>query len=117
MEIENGDILPFCSEYMEAEKIRPPLFGMMDVRFVCEPGTSAGRSSRNSKQVAKKHSNNINISLTEAVVDSVVGRLNQFLNIAFYGNSYALACDRWFWVGPRRRKCRQINPRYDSPTW
>ena len=31
MEIENGDIIPFYSEYMETDKIRPPGSGMLDV--------------------------------------------------------------------------------------
>ena len=47
MEIENGDIIPFYSEYMEPDKVTSPGFGMMDVCFVYEPETAGDRSSRN----------------------------------------------------------------------
>ena len=61
MKIENGNIIPFYSEYMETDKITSPAFGVMDVCFVYEPETSGDRSSRDLKQVAKKPSNNIHV--------------------------------------------------------
>ena len=96
MEIENGDIIPFYSEYMETDKVISPGFGMVDVFFVYGPGNAGDRPNRNSKQVAKKHPNNIyayiNRSLTAAADDRVVVRLMRFLNSSFYDNSYAMTC-------------------------
>ena len=81
---------------MDSEKIISPGFSTMDVCVIYEPATSAERPGRKMRQVARKPSNiiytYINRSLTDAVADSAVSRLRQFLNSTFYDNSYALQC-------------------------
>ena len=59
--LENGDIIPFYSEYMATRKITSPGFAILDVCSVYELGTSRDRSIRYMKQVAKKPSNNIHV--------------------------------------------------------